>query len=614
MELQTVFERAFALHQTGRLAEAEPLYLQVLNATPQDFAARLLLGILRADQGRHPEALDLIGGALAIHPESDLALLNHGNVLAAMQRFDEALVSYDRALAINPASADVLNGRGLLLLKMDRADEALLNLDAALALNPDFAEALNNRGVALQALKHFAEALAAYDRALALRPVYAEAYNNRANTLREMGRLDEALADIDRALALTPRFRDALHNRGNILQALKRYEDALRSYDAVLVLTPDNAKALNDRGNALQSLGRPGEALACYDRALALQPDYIDALNNRGNAHRDLLQLDMALADFDRAIALAPDAAQAYWSKSIVKLLRGDLDDGLRLYEWRKKLPVPIEARHYPQPLWTGAQELRGKTLFLYIEQGLGDTIQFYRYALLARARGARVILSVQNAIQRLMQDASAEIEILDSAGVPQAFDYHAPLMSLPLAFAATIDTIPAPIPYLRAQPERVDAWAARIGREGFKIGVCWQGAASIAGRSFPPALLAPMAGIANVRLISLQKGSGAAAGLRMKQLGDDFDAGQDGFLDSAAVMQSLDLVITLDTSLAHLAGALGRPAWVALKYVPDWRWFLGTNKSVWYPSLRLFRQSAPGDWPGVFADMKTQLLAAHRI
>jgi tetratricopeptide (TPR) repeat protein len=591
--METVFERAFALHQKGRLAEAEPLYLQVLQGTPGDFAAQLLLGVLRGQQGRNQQALELLAAALAIDPYSDLALLNQGNVLAAMGRTKEALASYDRALVAHPGHADLRNARGLLLVSLRRFEAALTDLDAALAIRPDFAQAWNNRGNALQGLKQFAEALDCYDRALALHPSFPQGHNNRANALRRLGRFPEALAATDHALALEP----------------------------------GNAQSLNDRGNVLQDMNRLDEAIASYDGALALRSDYPDALNNRGTAWAGLMRFDAALADFESAIAHQPEAAQAYWSKGVALMRLGDLAQGLRLYEWRKKLPAPIEARNYRQPHWTGAEDLTAKTLFLYIEQGLGDTIHFYRYALLARARGARVILSVQDPIVRLLQDADADIEILGAAEVPQNFDYHAPLMSLALAFATTLAAIPAPIPYLRADPRRVKDWAARIGRNGasaragatkkyeFKIGICWQGAASIAGRSFPLVALAPISQIENVRLISLQKDGAAeiaAAGLRVEDLGDDFDTGRNGFLDSAAVMESLDLVITADTALAHLAGALGRPAWVALRYVPDWRWFLGRSDSPWYPQLRLFRQPAPGDWTAIVAEMEAQLRAVH--
>jgi tetratricopeptide (TPR) repeat protein len=577
MDMQAALERAFVLHQDGRLAEAELLYLEVLRAAPGDFTARLLLGILRHQQGRNGEALELLTAALAIHPDSDLALLNHGNVLAALGQEREALASYDRAIALHPRHADLLNARGLLLVSQRHFRRALADLEAAVDIDPELAEAWNNRGNALQGLARLDDALASYDRALALRPAHVQTHNNRAHVLRRLGRLDEALAAARQALAL----------------------------DGA------NAQALNDRGNILQDMNRHEEAIASYDGALAIRPAYLEALNNRGAAHRDLMQFEKALGDFDRVLALDGGHALAHWSKSIVKLLTGDLEEGLRLYEWRKRLPAPIEQRSYRQPLWTGAQDIAGKTLFCYIEQGLGDTILFFRFALMAKAKGAHVILAVQDPIVQLMRDAGTDIEILDSAGAPQHFDYHSPLMSLPLAFGTTLGTIPAPGPYLRAQAQRVEKWRGRLGGHGFKIGICWQGAASIANRSFPLARLAPISQMKDVRLISLQKGDGTAqirsAGVEIEELGDDFDSG-DAFLDCAAVMESLDLVITLDTSLAHLAGALGRPAWVALKFVPDWRWFLESAQSPWYPQLRLFRQRAPGDWNSVFARMQDVL------
>lgn len=580
MDMQAVLERAFALHQSGRLAEAEPLYLDVLRAAPGEFTALLLLGILRSQQGRNAEALELLTAALAIHPDSDLALLNHGNVLAAMERASEALASYDRAIALYPRHADLRNARGLLLVSLRHFQEALGDLDAAIAINPALAQAWHNRGNALQGLGRLDDALASYDHALALNPAHVQSHNACAHVLRRLGRLDEALAASDRALAL---------------------DDA-------------NAQGWNDRGNILQDMNRHEDAIQAYDRALVLSPGYLEALTNRGTAHRDMLRFADALADFDQVLSRDGGHALAHWSKGIVKLMTGDLAEGLSLYEWRKRLPVPIEARNYPQPLWTGAEDIAGKTLFCYIEQGLGDTILFFRFALMARARGARVVLAVQDPIVQLMRDAGGDIEILGSAGVPPAFDYHSPLMSLPLAFGTTRQTIPAPIPYLRAQPDRVAHWRTRIGAPGFKIGICWQGAASIANRSFPPSLLAPVAEMKGVRLISLQKGADAAhlTGLRVETLGDDFDAENKAFLDSAAVMQVLDLVITPDTSLAHLAGALGCPAWIALKFAPDWRWFLGSSATPWYPQMRLFRQPAPGDWKSVFAQMQTALSSVH--
>ncbi len=644
MDLHSIFERAFALQQSGRLAEAEGLYLQILRAAPGDFATLLLLGILRHSQGRNDEALALIAAALKLDPGSELALLNHGNVLAALGRRDQALAVYDRTLSLHPACVDAANNRGVLLWQMGRLGEALTSYDRALALAPGHVEAYNNRGNVLQDLGRLEDALESYRRALALRPDFAQALNNQGNALRKLKRLDAALASADGALALAPRYADALHNRANILldmkrldaaladfdaalaleprhvaalngrgralHRLRRFEEALAVLDTALALKPDNAEALNDRGNALQELNRLEEAIQSYDAALAIKPGHLDAMNNRSNAWRGLHRFDEAWEDLERVLAIAPGNAQAWWSKSIVKLQLGDLAEGLRLYEWRKRMPEPIEARSYAVPLWTGAEDIAGRTLFLYVEQGLGDAIQFYRYALMVR--GARVILSVPDAAVRLLRDASDTVEVIGWREAPPHFDYHAPLMSLPLAFGTMLDTIPAVTPYLRAQPQRVDKWTARIGQQGFKVGVCWRGAPTVSGRSFPPSCLAEISRLPGVRLISLQKG--AAAGLpAMEMLGEDFDAGSDAFLDSAAVMQCLDLVITPDTSIAHLAGALRRPVWVALKHLPDWRWFLGRTDTPWYPGMRLFRQARPGDWADVFAAIASALAAEPR-
>ena len=375
---------------------------------------------------------------------------------------------------------------------------------------------------------------------------------------------------------------------------------------------PGYPDVLNNRAVALWSMGRFEEALAGFDAALAARPDYVEAHYNRGNVLRDMLRLDEAGQSFDRAIAIDPGFAPAYRNKGFCALLQGDFAQGLPLYEWRKQLKPPIEARFYPQPLWTGAQDVKGKTVFVYIEQGLGDTIQFYRFVAPLLARGAHVILSVQDGLLRLLEHASPRVKLVGARVVPPAFEYHIPLMSLPLALGLTVETIPAQVPYLKAEPERVVRWRSRIGEKGFKIGISWQGArGGVTSRAVPLRCFAGLSAIPGVRLISLQKefDTEQLATLPMvESLGQDFDSGPGAFLDSAAVMQSLDLVITLDSALAHLAGAMGRPVWVALKQVPDWRWFLGRGDSPWYPSMRLFRQKADGDWAGVFADMESQV------
>jgi len=273
---------------------------------------------------------------------------------------------------------------------------------------------------------------------------------------------------------------------------------------------------------------------------------------------------------------------------------------------------VPVELKSFPQPLWTGAEDLRGKTLFCYAGQGLGDTVQFFRYCALAKARGARVILAPQNALARLLRAAEPELEVIDQNSVPAHFDYHIPLMSLPLAFGTTVETIPDPGPYLVAEAEKIHQWRTRIGAEGFKIGITWRGneRGIMRGRSYPPALLATLAKRPGVRLISLQKDAGESElrSIHAESLGNEFDAGPDAFIDTAAVLQSLDLVVTADTAIAHIAGALGRPTWIALKHLPDWRWLLNRSDTPWYQSVTLFRQPVEGDWPAVLTQMEDML------
>jgi tetratricopeptide (TPR) repeat protein len=524
MSAQALYDQAVAAHRGGELAQAERLYRQVLEAAPSSFAARHMLGVLKAQTGAPAEALELIGAALALKPDAPNVLFNYANVLKSVGRTDEALAAYERALAVRPdypaAQAAAEQTRGLL----------------------------------------------------------AEALNRSGNDLRAAGRAEEAMANYERALILAPHYADALNNR------------------AV----------------ALWSLGRFEEALAGFDAALAARPDYVEAYYNRGNTLRDMLRLDEAKQSFDRAIALNADFAPAYRNKGFCALLQGDFAQGLPLYEWRKRLSPPIEARTYRQPLWTGAQDIDGKTLFLYSEQGLGDAIQFYRFVAPLLARGARVVLSVQDSLLRLLQNADPKVELVGARAVPAGFDYHIPLMSLPLALGLTVTTIPADGPYLKAEPDRVARWAARIGEKGFKIGISWQGArGGVTSRAMPLHCFEGLLRVAGVRLISLQKGFGAeqlAALPQVESLGAEFDQGPDAFLDSAAAMQSLDLVITLDSALAHLAGALGRPVWVALKQVPDWRWFLGRSDSPWYPGMTLFRQTSDGDWATVFAEMEAQV------
>jgi len=511
----------------------------------------------------------------------------YDQAVAAHRRGDlvEAERLYRQVLEVAPASFVTRHMLGVLKAQSGSPTEALEWIGAALALKPDAPDALFNYGNILKGGGQLDEALAAYERALAVRPDYAAALGGRAETL---------------------------NIKGNALRQAQRFQEAIDYYDRALANAPHYPDALNNRAVVLWSMGRFDDALAGFDAALAAKPGYAEAHYNRGNVLRDMLRLDEAMQSYDRAIALHPDFAQAHSNKGFCALLAGDFAQGLPLYEWRKRLNPPIEARSYPVPLWTGTEDIAGKTLFLYAEQGLGDTIQFYRFVGPLLARGARVILSAQDSLLRLLENAIPAIELVASRTVPRAFDYHIPLTSLALALGVAVDSIPASTPYLKAEPERVARWKARIGDQGFKIGISWQGNRDIMpGRAIPLSAFRGLAGVQGVRLISLQKGDGVAQLDELPQvesLGEDLDYGADAFLDTAAVMEHLDLVITLDSVQAHLAGALARPVWVALKKVPDWRWLLGRKDSPWYPGMTLFRQSTDGDWASVFAEMEAQL------
>jgi hypothetical protein len=380
---------------------------------------------------------------------------------------------------------------------------------------------------------------------------------------------------------------------------------------------PRDALALAhlNRGGELQFLLRYGEAVAAYDQALMLAPHFAPGWNDRGLALQQDGKFDAALESFRHAEMLDPTLAQALLNRGLCHLLLGDFASGLPLYEARKWMPAPMEARSYRQPLWTGAQDIAGKTLFAYVEQGLGDAIQFYRYVNFALARGARVILSVPDCLIAQLKNATPRVELIGWRQVPSAFDTHIPLASIPFAVGMRLETIPAADHYLTAEAARVAQWKEKLGSHGFRIGIAWQGLEQVMGsegKSFPVAALESIARMEGVRLIGLQKNAGSEQlahlprGMVVERY--DFDDGPGAFLDTAAMMKVCDLVICADTAPVHLAGALGVPAWVALKQVPDWRWFLQRKDSPWYPSLRLFRQSRMGDWTSVFDAMQAAL------
>jgi tetratricopeptide (TPR) repeat protein len=523
---------------------------------------------------------------------------------------------YWDVLQQQPNYFDALYLLGVIALQTQRTERGVELIRQAIALNANVAAAHNDLGAALTELKRPVEALASNDRAIALKPHFAEAYNNRGNALMELKRLAEALLSYDKAIALKPDYAKAYNNRGNALTELNRPVEALASYDRAIALTPTIAEAYNNRGNALTELKRPAEALESYDRAIALNPEYAVAHYNRGNALMDLKGPAEALESYDRTIGLMPGYAEAYWNQSLCFLLMGRFEQGLRQYEWRKKLNEPIGVRSYPQSVWLGDETIAGKTLFIHWEQGLGDTIQFCRYAKLVEARGAKVIMSVQEPLCGLLKQISPTVQIIKSNEEPTDFDCHCPLLSLPLALGTTLETIPAEHRYIKPDDERRVAWSARLPpKTKLRIGVVWLGGAgqknnynrSMELQEFLP-IFSP-----NADWICLQKKVKENELAALRQMGRIAFFGDDlkDFSDTAALIDLMDLVITIDTSVAHLAGAMGKPVWILLCYNRDWRWLLDRDDSPWYPTARLFRQQEIGNWAGVVDQVKNELRTA---
>jgi tetratricopeptide (TPR) repeat protein len=545
--LAQALAQAVALHQQGDLARAEKIYARILKARRDHFDALHLLGLLKHQAGKTGEAYRLISAALTVNPRSADARSNLGLVLHALKRDAEALASFEQALALDPGHV----------------------------------EALNNRGTALLNLNRPTEALAAFERLLAINPRHLEAQVNRANALLDLDRVDDAIIAYDAVLAAQPRHAGAHFNRGNALMRCENLEEAIAAFDRALAIAPGYVKAHNNRGLALRALNRHGEALASYGRASALDKDFAEAHLNAAHA---LLTL-------------------------------GDFARGFAAYEWRWKIAATAPHRRtFRQPLWLGTPPIGGRTILLHAEQGLGDTIQFARYATLLARAGAKVVLEVAPALKELLSGIGGATRVLAQGDALPAFDLHCPLASLPLAFKTELASIPAEIPYLAAPAERLEKWRARLAALAHpRIALAWSGNPAHANdrnRSIPLARLQPLWSLVGPSFISVQRDvregdAGVFAGAtRLVHLGGELS----DFADTAAVLALADLVISVDSAVAHLAGAMGRPVSILLPFSPDWRWMLAREDSPWYPTARLLRQPAIGDWDSVVARVREEL------
>jgi tetratricopeptide (TPR) repeat protein len=555
---------------------------------------------------------------LLTDPQSPAPAEEHarrGDELRLQGQAQEAAASYEEALRLDPDHLDARVSLGVVRAGQGKLDEAIGHWVRALKLRPDCASAHNNLGVALTEQGKLDEARASLEEALRLQPHYAEAAYNLGAVFIKQGRRPEAIARLEEALRLQPDHAQAYNNLGLLLNEVGRPAEAAVMLAQAVRLRPLFVEAHNNLGLVYAALGRSELAEASYQQALRLQPGQWELHANLGNLHAGQGRHDEALACYQLAVWLNPDSP-ARWSRALALLEKGDLKRGWPEYEsrWRH---TGLKERALAQPRWDGSP-LEGRTILLHLEQGLGDTLQFIRYAPLVKQRGGAVLVECPASLVPLLSRCPGIDRLVAQGSELPEFDVHAPLLSLPLLCSTTLATIPAQIPYLFPDPETVEYWRRTLGSApGLKVGIAWQGSSEYVNdrfRSVPLAEFEPLARLPGVRLYSLQKGLGteqlrALAGrFAVSELAADLDATGGAFLETAAIMKNLDLVVCSDSALAHLAGGLGVRVWVALAAVADWRWLRDREDSPWYPTMRLFRQAALGAWGPVFGRLAAEV------
>lgn len=609
-ETTASIDDALALHRQGRLPDAAALYERVLAGQPAHFDALQLLGALRSDQGDPAAAVALLSRALAIREDAGVRL-NLGLAWRSLGRPDASEAEFRRAVAVAPELPQAPFFLGNLLKETGRLAEAIACFRRAVALEPRFADARFNLGNALRQTGDREAALDSYRQAAALRPGHAETLFQLGQTLHELGRFVEAITAYDAVLRLAPGHAPTQLLRGDALGAAGRRDDAIEAYRRAIAAAPELAAAHGNLGVALLRRGQREAALDSFRRAIALAPGFVAAWYNQGIALRDLGRDAEAEASFRQVLALAPDHADAHTDLGLLELKRGDYAAGWRDYEWRWRAPgFPGRLPPLP-PQWRGETPLAGRTLLVTAEQGLGDTLHFCRY--LEPVADAAVTLAVQPGLAPLLAGQFARVEVVELAASGMA-ELHCPLLSLPLALGLGVV---AEMPYLAADPARRAVWRRRLGPAGgLQIGLVWAGSPAHPNdrqRSIALAELSGLLALPGIGWHSLQKQVGDAdrPAVSASPLIDHGRLLTD-FAETAALVSELDLVISVDTAVAHLAGALGRPVWILLPAIADWRWGTHPAETDWYPTARLFRQSG-GGWAAILREIAAALTELKR-
>jgi tetratricopeptide (TPR) repeat protein len=581
--LDALLQSGINLHRASNYQAARFAYQKVLEQDGSNNAAIQLLILVELASGRFSHALELCDRSLQLDDQNANVHYHKASVLASLQRIEDSLLSFDSALFLDPHHIDALRDRALTRHEYGLHAEALSDFETLLELDPKNFEVQNFRGLALL----------------------------------ELARIDDALSSFECSVEMRPEYIEGLHNYGNALILSKRYNEALAVFDKVIAIDHDFEPSLQRKGDALMHLNKLPQAINCFQAALRVHPLSAVTKNNLGTALHAQGQYDEAMHYFDAAICLDQEYPRAYWNKAFSLLLQGDYAEGWKLYEWR--LRMEDAAKKFPsfdKPSWRGTEDISDKRLLIAVEQGLGDFIQFCRYVPLLLDRALEVILEVPKILAPLIETLHPDITlVIKGEGLPE-FDVYCPLMSLPFVFGTTLESIPSNERYLQSDPKKVALWRERLSASARpRVGLVWSGAAghdNDHNRSIALSDLVPVLG-ADYEWHSLQK-EYRDADFEVLQQAQHIHQHQDDlhdFSDTAALMENLDFVITVDTSVAHLAGALGKEVWVLLPKVPDFRWLLDREDSPWYASAKLIRQDDQGEWSASISELNMKLHAA---
>ena len=581
--VNNTLEIAAREHKSGNLQHAKQLYEKVLEKFPGHYFSFFSLGVIEHQRGNSDTAIKLIENAIEINPEIPQYYNTLGIIYETINKYDEAICAYQKAI-----------------LK-----------------EPDYAEAYLNIAIALKSQKKYIEAIENCRNSISITPCYAEAYNTLAFLLEKQKKYDEAIENYKKAIKIKPDYVEAYNHLGDIYNELGDYQEAAKSFYTAMQYDPSYAELYNNLGIAQKELEQFDDAISNFKQAIKLEKNFAEAYYNLANSLRDEGDCNEAVKNYKKAIDINPDYAHAHWNLSLAQLLDGNYLEGWKGYKWRRNADLKVLTDYHKtgKPRWDGSS-FKSKILFMHYEQGLGDNIQFVRYLPMVKSRGGKVIFETLKPLIGLLNNFPGVDEIIEYNPDEKSsiqFDYYASLLDMPYIFETTVETIPSDVPYIYADPVKSRYWSERISKDKFNVGIVWAGSPEHGNdryRSCKLQSFSSLSMIEGVCLYGLQKGKAAeqmaelTGQIPVINISDDFE----DFTDTAAAIDNLDLVISVDTSVLHLAGAMGKKVWALLPFSPEWRWMLNREDSPWYPTMKLFRQKKRNDWYGLFKQVCEEL------